>query len=233
MTFEILAGLVVFNLMLTTWIVSNRPNRPKKKFYRNLTSGDPITPQHQRPREIDSLANEAERQALIEFRDFGDVVNWWLADEHEGSRWRLQELSDTHLMIEFRDYPAFGRRYQLYYGPVKLGILEVTAAHHPRSARKYRATIELEMVRLLPYEAVTGFLGEIAEHICDNDDLSRNATSNAIHAAMSVALWNSLEITGYDFGGAVDWGRLQVNLHGSAAFYFARRDCEAFQEQRT
>jgi hypothetical protein len=232
MLLESLAAIVVINLVITMWMWSKLPKPPKKKFYRNLTSGSPITPKHQRPKTIDSLADEAERQTLIEFRDFGDVVNWWLADEHLGSRWRLQELADTHLQIGFRDSPAFGRRYELYFGPQKLGTLEVTAGYHPRFARTYNATIELMWVRLLPWEAVTTILRTIADHICDNDKASHDAASIAINGAMTVALWDSLEITGYDFGGATDWGNLELTLSGPAPFYLDRRNSKAFRELR-
>ena len=86
-------------------------------------------------------------------------------------------------------------------------------------------------VRLLSWETVVDILGTIESHICDRDQNSKE--EHRIGAALNRALWNSLTISGYDFGGAVDWGELEVTLQGRAPFYFNRRNSKAFQELRT
>jgi hypothetical protein len=41
-----------------------------------------------------SLADDEDRRFFTDFAEFADVVNWWLADENVGTRWRLQKLPD-------------------------------------------------------------------------------------------------------------------------------------------
>jgi hypothetical protein len=237
MTVEILSVIVLVNLLLTLWMWQKRSGGPKKKLYWDLATGASITPNHQRPNAIGErcagLVQETDRQFFDAFHSFGDVVNWWLADEHVGSRWRLQELATTELTLGSGDDPEFGRRYEVYCGPKKLGTLEVAANWDYHEKRNVRALIGLQWVRLLQWETLSDFLGAIAIHICDGDQSSQSLAQGTINTALAAALWNSQIISSEDFGEAVDWGNLEVTFRGNAPFYFSRRNSEVFQNLRS
>ena len=105
------------------------PEKIKKKFRKQLYDTKPITPKHQPPKtiggEFASLVREQHRAFFADFADFANVVNWWLADEHVGSRWRLQELPETELRLHgVFDYgPTFGRSYAVFYNQARLRYL--------------------------------------------------------------------------------------------------------------
>jgi hypothetical protein len=208
-------------------VFGNRGDRPKKKVYRDLVHGEPISPKHQRPQAIGdaypTLAGDIDRQFFIS--EFGDVMNWWFADEHTRSRWRIQELPKTELSIGFYDSPAFGRRYEIFRGPTKLGAMEISASYPYKVGNKnIQASIELMWVRLLSWDTLTDFLGSVSTHINtagDSDNFIR------IQSAMARSLWDSLRISDQDLG--LNWGELEMTLEGSADFYFSRRDSKTFR----
>lgn len=198
-------------------------NRPKKKFYWELISGDPIAVKHNRPKSVDGdwkLAGDEDRSFFDDFYAFGDVVNWWLSDERAGSSWRLQEMADTELRLSNSDSPEFGRRYEIYRGPIKSGVLEISAnlLRYHDGKKGIWATIELQWVRLLSYEAVTDILSAIATHVDSSVE-----SSHRIHGAMTRALWDSLSIDD-DGLNESNWGTLEVSFEGEAEFYFRRFD---------
>ena len=56
----------------------------------------------------------------------------------EDGPWRLQELDNTEISGDLAsDFPAYGRRYEIFYNQVKLGLLEIIAISPP-SLRKTR-----------------------------------------------------------------------------------------------
>ena len=210
----------------------NRGSRPKKKVYWELVKGGPISPKHQRPQVIGdahpTLADDADRQFFNDFVDFGDVMNWWFSDEHSGSRWRVQELSTTELNIGFYDSPSFGRTYEVFLGPIKLGRMEISASYpYSHDEKKIRLSIELMWVRLLYWDTLTDFLGSAATHVNSTGDFN-NVTR--IQSAMTRSLWDSLRIEDEDLG--LNWGDLEITLEGSASFYFSRKQSEYFQALR-
>jgi hypothetical protein len=169
-------------------------------------------------------------EIFSDFLRFADVVNWWLADANFGSRWRLQELSDTGLKIGFMDSPVFGRRYAVFCGSIKLGTMEVQAgSDYARENTTVLATIQLMWVRLLEYDSLMAFFEAILLHIAD-DAKSEDAARRSIHQALTQSLWDSLVIRDDNLDGEIDWGNLEVTLQGRASWYFRRRDCEAFRE---
>src|SRR5262249_6581233 len=135
--------------LVTVWQLSRCGERQqadraklKKKFIKALRGSEPIVPKHQPPKSIGesvpSLVRREDRLFFDDFRDFGTVVNWCLADEHVGGPWRLQELPNTDLSLNFSHMPDFGRRYDIFYNQVPLGTLEVspgvaTAPKNPSS----------------------------------------------------------------------------------------------------
>lgn len=208
----------------------SRGSRPKTEFYEALRNGDPITPRHDRPAAIgDSysssyLVADDDRRFFEEFFDFGDVLNWWFADDYSDSRWRIQELSTTELMLGFHEDPSFGRRYEAFCGPTKLGLIEISGIY--TDEREVLATVELRWIRLLNWDTVVSFLDSLALHI---DQRGSSENKARIQSAMNRSLWDSLMITDGDEG--LDWGTLDVTLIGSADFYFARRNSEHFRQK--
>jgi hypothetical protein len=184
--------------------------------------GEPISPEHQRPSCLgDALAHthlvgDDDRQFFADFYGFGDVVNSVLADEN--SRWRLQELAKTALVgpLALEDMPSYGRRYQIFCGPQRLGVLEITNSYpYTADEKKVHASIRLEWVRLLDWETVVKFLDWCAAFIGDAGDVT-NRTS--IRTAMNRCLWDSLSISDEDNEG---WRTtLEVKLFGRATYYF-------------
>lgn len=110
----------------------------------------------------------------------------------------MQEQPKTELTIGVYDSPAFGRRYDVFCGPTKLGILEIQASY-PYTAEKpnVRASTSLMWVRLLSWDTVMKFLSCIALHIDDVGDLGNSAR---IQGAMNRSLWNSLIVHDEDLG---------------------------------
>jgi hypothetical protein len=127
-TFDFLVIIVILNMMatITLWrTAARKPAKLKKKLVSALLSSEPIVPNHRPPVIGEGFLSKAERQFFIDFEDFADVVNWWLADEHVGTRWRLQVLPDTDRKHGFSDMPQFGRRYDVFHNQVNVGTLEV------------------------------------------------------------------------------------------------------------
>ena len=95
---ELLTIIVVLNVLATIALwrkAAHRPEKLKKKFLNQLLHSEPVTPKHEPPPALKKDAwgvNEKVLQFFDDFREFANVVNWWLADEHVGSAWRLQEL---------------------------------------------------------------------------------------------------------------------------------------------
>jgi hypothetical protein len=117
MTFEILTIIVLLNVggTITLWQqlqqAARKPPKFKKKFLNALLHSEPIAPRHDSPKTISgSLVTPDDRVFFSEFTHFAAVVNWWFADRHVGSPWRLQELPDTELKLGFSDMPDYGRR---------------------------------------------------------------------------------------------------------------------------
>jgi hypothetical protein len=134
------------------------------------------------------------------------------------SRWRLQELAKTELVgaLALEDMPSYGRRYQIFCGPQRLGVLEIRNSYpYTAEEKKVHASIELEWVRLLPWDTVVQFLHCCADYISDAGDV-RNSTS--IQAAMNRCLWEGLRISDEDY--ELNCGTLEVSLFGSAPYYF-------------
>jgi hypothetical protein len=161
-------------------------------------------------------------------------VNWWLAEEYVGSRWRLQELPDGHLSLTFSDMPMYGRCYAIFHNRVQLGRLEIHPYIHYSAENPNVVTeIELHSVRLLSYESVAGFLSSIAMHTCDKNPKDGKPTdpSQVIVATLTKALWETQRITEFADLDGQDWGDVSLQFNGLATdFYFTRR--EALRKKR-
>jgi hypothetical protein len=232
--FNILAVVVALNVMATISLwqaAARRPEKVKRKFFDALLNGEPITPRHQPPRAVSSLASDEDRRFFRDFEDFAEVVNWWLADEHIGSSWRLQELPDTELKFQLSDMPMFGRRYSIFRNQVHIGALEVSPDYkHSTERPAVRTEIQLWYARLLNYDDASEFLSAMAMHVCDMTE-DRVQWRMAIETGMTRALWQSHHIAEFGKDGE-DYGEIQLQFNGSAAGYFQRRDVPAFIRRR-
>jgi hypothetical protein len=107
MSYEVLVAIVAINAIMTLslWrMMATKASRPaglNKKAAKALWHSDPIAPRHDRPKVVGgnfpSLVDDADRRFFDDFKDFVDVVNWWLADKYVASRFRLQDLPDADL----------------------------------------------------------------------------------------------------------------------------------------
>src|SRR5262249_27445292 len=145
--------------------------------------------------------------------------------------WRLQELPDTERRIGVFEDPTFGRRYSVFHNQVCLGTLEVSPGFKYSADKPNVLTeIELDWVRLLPHDAISGFLSDVALHVRDEDD---DAESHiiAIECAITRVLWETQRVeTGMDGEG---YGELRWQFRGSANWYFRRRSAPAFAARRS
>jgi hypothetical protein len=240
MTYEVLSIIVVINAIatLSLWRTmaskSNRGPKLKKKAATALWRSDPIVPKHDPPKTAggaySSLARDVDRQFFADFKDFADVVNWWLADEFGASRFRLQDLpaGDLSMNVNFSDGPRLGRSFAIYYNQTRVGRLEI------RSGNKYTTenpevytSIEIDWARFLGFEELTEFLDVIASHVTSsNSDEHRNA-QQSIQSAMTRTLWDNYRVSPHDDPDFEQWGELTVSFHGTALFYSDRRDAPA------
>ena len=234
MTFDLLAIIVFLNVMATIALwreVGRRPPTPKKKVIAALLHSKPIAPKHKPPKTIGekfpSLVTEKDRLFFDDFAEFAAVVNLWLADEFEDFSCRLQELPDTELRLGgISDMPHFGRRYAIFHNQVRVGTLEVSPGFpYGVENRNVRATIELNWVRLLAFDAVVGFLADIAKHVSDPDPNSEEylQTDLGIIYALTRVMWQTQQISEFGMDGE-DWGDLELQINGSASWYFVRRE---------
>jgi hypothetical protein len=243
MSFDFLTIVVIVNALATFVLWSERrPEKIKKKFRKQLYDTKPITPKHEPPQTIGgkfgSLVSKEDRVFFADFADFANVVNWWLADEHVRSRWRLQELPETELRLHgVFDYgPTFGRSYAVFYNQVRLGALEVK----PRfsySADDPRVTtyIHLNYVRLLSFETIRDFFAAVAMHACYDSWGGKESkeyhfeAQQAIDRAMTETLWRSNEVDVDNnildnIDAAPDYGEIDLQLDGVARWYLERRE---------
>jgi hypothetical protein len=233
MSFEVLTIIVVLNALATIALwrkAAHRPEKLKKTFLKQLLHSEPITPKHEPPPPLKKDAwgvDEEVLQFFDDFRDFANVVNWWLADDPVGSPWRLQELLDARLKLGFRDSPNYGRRYAIFHNQVRLGTLEVHDYFYDTSPRVI-AEIEIEDVRLLSFDSVRDFLVAIARHTCDRalDSKEYIDAQQAIDRAMIAVLWQAVRVSEFDLD--EDYGQIDLRLEGSAEWYFRRREAPAF-----
>ena len=137
MNYEVLVAIVAINAIVTLslWrMMANKASRPaglNKKAAKALWHSDPIVPRHDPPKVVGGdfplLVGDVDRTFFEDFRDFADVVNWFLADKYVGSRFRLQDLPDgqVRLNIDYDSGPMLGRCFAVYYNQTRVGRLEI------------------------------------------------------------------------------------------------------------
>jgi hypothetical protein len=239
MAYEVLIIVVVINAFVTLslWrkLASRSGRGPKlnKKAATALWRSDPIIPKHDPPKTIggrySSLADDTDRQFFADFRDFADVINWWLASEHEASRFRLQDLpaSDLSLNVDYSDGPTLGRSFAIYYNQTHMGRLAISSgSEYAADNPEVYTSVEINWARFLGSDELTEFLGDIALHVASKPDERRNA-QQSIQSALTRTLWDNYRVSPYDEPDFDEWGELTVSFHGTALFYINRRDATA------
>ena len=82
--------IIIGALLLLVTLYVSKPERPRKKFLKQLHDTKPINPQHAQPiTKPHSLLGDDDALFFTDFAEFGDVLNSSLSDER--SPWRLQE----------------------------------------------------------------------------------------------------------------------------------------------
>ena len=234
MNYDFLTIVIVITALATfaLWRNIDRPKfkQLKKKFRKALWESNPIAPKHNKPKfePFSSREEWGEAKFFYEFDDFADVMNWYLAEDYITSPFRLQELPDNDVGTADTG-PMSGRVYAVFYNQIEVGKLEIHGGvFYGREERTITTQLKLDWVRLLNYHHLVEFFHGLAAHVVDKSEYA--AALNAINAAMLKALWDSYHVSEFDLPGNdnVDWGELELRLHGTPSWYFDRRDCQAF-----
>jgi hypothetical protein len=242
MTYEVLVIIVAINAIVTISLwrkvasKSNRGPNLNKKAATALWRSEPIIPKHDPPKkagaEFSSLAGDVDRLFFADFKEFANVVNWWLADEYLASGFRLQDLpaGDLSLNVDFNDGPRLGRSFAIYYNQTRVGKLEISPAHgFGTGSPEVYTSLEMQWARFLGFAELSGFLGIIAWHVTGSDPENDDPmdAERRIQAALTRTLWDNYRISEYDDQDDEQWGELAVSFRGKAFTYFQRRDAPA------
>lgn len=218
-----------------------RPTRPTKKFFKELIHNDPIVPKHGRPKKwtFDDDAyiakyaqtslgavHRAQRAFFHDFADFADVMNSWFGRMDE--RWRLEELEDNELRLFSRELPPeYGRRYLIFHGQAKVGMLEMQHGNDYGPEKPVVLTaIELHSVRLIRLEALRALLEGVATHLTDyqREGPEQTEARAKIDGAIQQVLWNIQHVSEFPPElNETDWGELECRFFRSAFCYLAHR----------
>jgi hypothetical protein len=242
MSFDVVFYIVVINAFVTFGLVRwlrgidltkvNRPARLPKEAAKMLWRSDPIVPKHDPPnvdvRKFTGIFARARQEFFVDFKEFADVFNRWLAEKNVESRFRLEDLpsDDVGLIVRY-DGPTPGRCFQLYYNQYPVGRLEIHPFDYTTATPDVWTDVEINRARYLSYDELTRFLGGIAFFVTDLDPKSDNhiASRRAIDTALIETLWANYENNRGrrdlpDFQDE-DLGRLVVRFQGRAEWYIS------------
>jgi hypothetical protein len=230
-------------LIVVLWVIWNsvsmlrrkaarKPTQPKKAFLTKLLDSKPLD---DAVSEIGKTGNtqppewvsDENKLFCADFAAFAAVVNWWFGDEHVNTAWRLKELPDMGLRLDYAESPTYGRRFDVFHNQVQLGTLELSAAYGYTSKEpKVWTSVALNNVRLLPFDTIRDFLTGVALHVSNTDLNSPEylRVSQEINQAMMRALWYStMLISKYGMDGE-DWGEIELRFEGTPSWYVVRRE---------
>jgi hypothetical protein len=226
-SFQILTIIVFFNAMatITLWrTAARRPEKLKKKFLNRLWRSKPITPKHEPPPPLEAgMCVRNPEQFSSDFEDFANVINWHLVD---WAPWRLQELPTSELSELAQGGPAYGRRYAVFYNQARVGEIELKPDYrYSTETPDVTIHIELNWVRLLPFETIRSFLTHIAVNTFGYQRGTPEyfQTNEEIDLAMMDVLWKTQEISRSGMENEPSHGELEVQLEGLASFYLESR----------
>jgi hypothetical protein len=250
MSYEALSIIMAINAVATLWLIlagrqmdvvkANKPARLNKKAAKLLWRSDPISPRHNPPNidvsKFSGIHARSEREFFLDFKEFADVVNSWLADDFgrnvTPSRFRLQDEPQAEVgRIVSTAGPTRGRCFQVFYNQYPIGRIEIQPwIDYTTETPHVWTDVEIDMARYLRYDELTRFLRDIAGHVTNSNP--RHPRSDypearlIIEAALTEALWGSYE----NSRGRYDWpehedqsGRLLVRFQGQAEWYISRR----------
>lgn len=243
LSYDVLTAIVAINAIVTfsLWrLVATKVTRPagvNKKAAKALWNSDPIVPRHEPPnfvgRDNPGWGDDAARTFFDDFKEFADVVNWWLADKYIATRFRLQNLPDLNvsLNVSTDGGPTVGRCFAIYYNQSRIGRLEVhpSILDYTTQAPCVYTSVRIDWARLLGYVEITEFLGMIASHVTNPDPKSDEyiAARQRIQYSLTETLWANYRISEFDRDFAneedLDWGDLALNFYGTAEWYIIRR----------
>jgi|SRR5262245_26217513 len=231
---QLLWIIVAFNAgaTITLWQrAARRPEKVKKKFRNRLWESKPITPKHEPPPPLEKGygVGKKELQFFSDFEDFANVVNSWLTDQYvypHGNPWRLQELPKSDLLHLGGPDPTYGRTYAAFHNQSRIGEIEIKP-HYGYSTESPRVevyVIELDLIRLLHFGTIRGFLIDIAQHVSETGlTLEWLHTMQAIDSALIGVLWRTQEISRFGMDDEPSHGEIEVEFGGLASGYLHRR----------
>jgi hypothetical protein len=229
--FWIIVILLNASATITLWQrAARRPEKLKKKFRKLVWQSKPITPKHEPPppvREDTYGLGKGWAQFFSDFKDFANVVNWWLAhpDLNPNNPWRLQELPKSELSALAMFSPAYGRRYAIFHNQARVGEIEIKPDPY-YSAEKPQVTahVEVEWARLFGSSKIRDFLTEIAYYISEpRERLAYLETNRIIDLALMDVLWETQEISQFGMDNEPGYGSIEVQFSGLATYYLDRR----------
>jgi hypothetical protein len=165
------------------------------------------------------MASDAEHRFFSDFDIFSDSINilYTPSGGWEGGPWRLQELANTEIKGSYDDGPNFGRCYSVFYNQASIGVIEIWGVLYEAEQNPIVATdVQLEHVRLLPFEEVVGFLTTLAQYVAWAEPNQFGTTQRQIDRALLVVLWNTDR-------SADDDGTMKLYMSGSAENYLKWR----------
>jgi hypothetical protein len=171
--------------------------------------------------------HRAQRAFFHDFVDFADVMNCWFGWTHE--RWRLEELADNEPRLFSQEPPPeYGRRYLIFHGQAKIGVLEMRHGSDGYSGENpvVLAAIELHSVRLIRVETLRALLEGVATHVTDyrREGQEQTEARAQIDRAIQQVLWNTQQVSEFPPElNETDWGELECRFSGSAFYYLAHR----------
>ena len=244
----LVAVIAIFLWVLEYQVNALKEKRPKfeKKRLDALFRSKPIEVKHKPPKNLTTDGQErfgAEAYDFEFFREFwffGEAANRSFKD----GPWRLQEIDETEISgMGLAGYgPAYGRRYEIFFNQVKMGLLQIIASHHrdfEKQDKSVIAEIELDAfpVTALPYSHIRGFLSGLAgllTKIKRPDDGGKSeyeqATSN-IENALSEAMWDV--VSDYTLSEQHSfWGDFTVRIDGTPEQYYHMEGCETAERMR-
>ena len=185
-----------------------------------LFESGPIEPKHNCPSSLTgdwsaNFGSDSEHRFFSEFDMFADHINYLYTanDYSEGGPWRLQELADTELTRADMDMPVFGRRYSVFYNQAAIGLIEISGILYDTENNTHVTTdVELEHVRLLPFQDISGFLVTLSQYLAWAEPEQFANTQRAIDRSLLALLWNAAR-------NEDDEGILELYLSGSAKHY--------------
>jgi hypothetical protein len=162
-------------------------------------------------------------QFSSDFEDFANVINWHLVDY---APWRLQELPTFKLSKLAEVAPAYDRRYAVFHNQARVGEIELEPDYrYSTETPGVTIHIELNWVRLLPFQTIRSFLTHVAIHTFGYERGTPEyfQMNQKIDLAMMDVLWETQEISRFGMENEPSHGEIEVQLKGLASFYLESR----------